>query len=66
MWMKEKLAAHPFFEQVSDEELENDVAAGLLFEGTEEGQKVKRNGGKTWRSVFRRLPEPRLTTTAAA
>ena len=39
-----------------EEELAADPAAALLTEGTEEGQKVRRNSGKTWRAVFRRLP----------
>ena len=46
------------FERVSDEELEGDPAAALLLQGTEEGQKVARNGGRTWRHVYRRLPGP--------
>lgn len=58
IWMKEKTASHPLFEQVSEEELKNDPAAALLAEVTEEGKKVKRNNGKTWTSVFRRLSEP--------
>lgn len=52
-WMREKLENHPLFEEVPDSELEHDAAAGLLVEGTEEGQKVKRNQGKTWRAIFR-------------
>eukprot|EP00955_Chlamydomonas_euryale_P020065 213604-Chlamydomonas_euryale.AAC.8 len=58
-WMRAKLTAHPMFEPVSDEELENDPAANVLTDATEEGQKVARNKGNTWRAVFRRLPEPR-------
>jgi tRNA (guanine-N7-)-methyltransferase len=58
VWMREKLAAHPLFEEVPDAELEGDAAAALLEHGTEEGQKVQRNEGRTWRAVFRRLPEP--------
>ncbi|KAG2450298.1 hypothetical protein HYH02_004805 [Chlamydomonas schloesseri] len=58
-WMKSKLDAHPLFERVSEEELEKDVAAGLLALSSEEGQKVARNGGATYRNVYRRLPEPR-------
>ncbi len=54
-WMAAKLAAHPLFERVGDAELEGDAAAGLLVGGTEEGQKVARNGGRTWRAVFRRI-----------
>ena len=44
--MQAKLDAHPLFERISDEELEKDVAAGLLTDATEEGQKVARNSGK--------------------
>lgn len=55
---RDKLEAHPLFERVSEEELEQDVAAQLLLQGTEEGQKVARNGGKTWRHVYRRIPGP--------
>ena len=34
--------------------------AKLLYESTEEGQKVKRNEGNTWRHVFRRVANPKL------
>ncbi len=44
--LQAKLDAHPLFERISDEELEHDVAAGLLTDATEEGQKVARNNGK--------------------
>lgn len=49
------------FELISDEELEKDVAANLLTNTSEEGQKVERNKGNTYRAVFRRLSEPRWT-----
>lgn len=54
---KEKLDAHPLFEAVPEEEVERDPAAALLLQGTEEGQKVARNGGKTWRAVYRRIQD---------
>lgn len=54
-WMQNKLDAHPLFEKVSDAELADDPAAGLLEEGTEEGQKVARNSGSVWRAVYRRI-----------
>ncbi|KAL4419590.1 hypothetical protein ABPG77_004839 [Micractinium sp. CCAP 211/92] len=57
-WQRDKLEAHPLFKRVSEEELANDPAAQLLLQGTEEGQKVARNGGKTWRHVYRRIPGP--------
>ena len=59
VWMREKLEAHPLFEAVTEAELEGDDAARLLVEGTEEGQKVKRNGGKTWKAIFRRIESPK-------
>eukprot|EP00898_Chlorokybus_atmophyticus_P007061 jgi/Chlat1/7356/Chrsp59S06977 len=55
VWMRERLEAHPLFERVSDEEIENDRAAQLLTDGTEEGQKVARNQGQTFRAIFRRI-----------
>ena len=55
---RDRLEAHPLFERVSDEELEGDAAAQLLLQGTEEGQKVARNSGKTWRHVYRRVAGP--------
>jgi tRNA (guanine-N7-)-methyltransferase len=54
-WIKNKLEGHPMFERLTEEEMEEDAAAVLLREATEEGQKVKRNGGKTWRNVYRRV-----------
>lgn len=63
---RDKLEAHPLFERVSEEELANDPAAQLLLEGTEEGQKVARNGGKTWRHVYRRIAGPADGGAAAA
>mmetsp|Transcript_33209 Transcript_33209/g.105881 ORF Transcript_33209/g.105881 Transcript_33209/m.105881 type:complete len:131 (-) Transcript_33209:23-415(-) len=59
-WNSEKLEEHPLFERVPEEELKNDPVAKLLYESTEEGQKVKRNEGNTWRHVFRRVANPKL------
>ncbi|KAI8463324.1 MAG: putative methyltransferase-domain-containing protein [Monoraphidium minutum] len=53
-WMRSKLEAHPMFEALPEAEVESDPAAQLLAEATEEGQKVARNGGTTYRAVFRR------------
>lgn len=59
-WMRDKLDAHPLFERLSDAELEGDPAAALLATATEEGQKVARNGGATWRWCYRRRLAPVL------
>ncbi len=53
------------FECVSEEELASDTAAGLLALSTEEGQKVARNGGSTYRNVYRRLARPREVPSEA-
>eukprot|EP00892_Ulva_mutabilis_P006191 jgi/Ulvmu1/3944/UM018_0167.1 len=57
-WMRDKLDAHPMFDRLSDADLEGDKAAGLLATATEEGQKVRRNGGRTWRWCYRRREAP--------
>lgn len=53
------------FERISDKELESDRAAGLLTESSEEGQKVARNKGETYRAVFRRLESPRWSNLSS-
>ena len=45
-WMKSKVLAHPSFRPLTQEELDADVAAGLLITSSEEGQKVERNNGQ--------------------
>jgi len=42
------------FEAIPDDEVDADAAAQLLVESSEEGQKVARNGGTTYRAVFRK------------
>ncbi|WOK96388.1 hypothetical protein Cni_G05095 [Canna indica] len=54
-WMRSCLEDHPLFEAVSEEELEADPVVKLLTSATEEGQKVARNGGQTFRAIFRRI-----------
>ena len=59
-WMAGVLDDSPMFRRLSEEELEGDAAASLLFLATEEGQKVARNGGKTFRACYERLESPRV------
>lgn len=54
-WMRSCLENHPMFEAISGEELEADPVVKLLSSATEEGQKVARNGGQTYLTVFRRI-----------
>ena len=49
--------------RLSEEDMESDPAVGLLFESTEEGQKVTRSGGNKWKAVFRRIPDAYGTNT---
>jgi len=53
-WMRSCMEDHPLFTVVPDEELEADPVVKLLTSATEEGQKVARNGGQTFRAIFRR------------
>ena len=55
---RERLCAHPMYEEVSDEELEADVAAGLLTEASEEAQKVARNQGQVRQHCSLIWPNP--------
>lgn len=54
-WMKACLDGHPLFEPVSENELEADPVVELLSSATEEGIKVARNEGQTFRAVYRRV-----------
>lgn len=54
-WMESCLDEHPMFEAVSEEEVKADPVVNLLTSATEEGQKVARNGGKTFRAIYRRI-----------
>ncbi|CAG7860190.1 unnamed protein product [Brassica rapa] len=54
-WLKSCLERHPMFEALTQEELDSDPVVELLCNATEEGQKVARNGGQTFRAVFRRI-----------
>mmetsp|Transcript_30617 Transcript_30617/g.67813 ORF Transcript_30617/g.67813 Transcript_30617/m.67813 type:complete len:294 (+) Transcript_30617:69-950(+) len=65
-WMRAKLDAHPMFERISDDDLAADPAANVLASATEEGQKVARNGGETFRNVYRRLSAPRVVPLEVA
>lgn len=57
-WMKACLEGHPLYEALTEEELEADPAVKLLNTATEEGQKVARNEGQTFRAVYRRIAAP--------
>eukprot|EP01018_Ginkgo_biloba_P018499 Gb_23703 [translate_table: standard] len=54
-WMNSCLDAHPLFDKVLEEELELDPVVKLLTTATEEGQKVARNEGQTFRAIYRRI-----------
>ncbi|KAL8466336.1 hypothetical protein ACS0TY_035443 [Phlomoides rotata] len=54
-WMKSCLEGHPLFEPISEDEFEADPVVGLLSTATEEGIKVARNEGQTFRAVYRRV-----------
>ena len=60
VWMVGCFEAFPGgFERVAaGEEVEGDGCVGVMREGTEEGRKVERNGGRKFVAVFRRVEDP--------
>ncbi|KAK6059706.1 putative mitoferrin-1 [Cooperia oncophora] len=56
--MARHLSEHPLFERLTKEEEDSDPVVPLLFESTEEGQKVSRNDGDKYMAVFRRIADP--------
>lgn len=63
-WMAASLDAHPLFRRMTESELAADPAVALLDTATEEGQKVARNGGGTWKACYVRLGEARAVGAA--
>jgi len=55
VWMSEHLSKHPLFEEVLEPGYRDDPVVPLLFNSTEEGQKVERNSGEKILAVFRRI-----------
>ena len=53
--MRDKCLAHPLFVQLTDAEVEGDVALNLAMNATEESMKVSRANGNKYYSVFRRI-----------
>eukprot|EP00850_Spirogloea_muscicola_P002792 SM000011S18970 [mRNA] locus=s11:128016:130334:+ [translate_table: standard] len=53
-WMASNISIHPLFERMSATDLADDIISPLLIHSTEEGQKVERNGGRTFSAHFRR------------
>ena len=56
-WMTSHCERHPLFQRLTQAELDADPVVAKLYESTEEGQKVTRNEGQKWCSVFRRIPD---------
>lgn len=57
-WMVKHLEEHPLFERLDEEWEEQDKCVSIMFNSTEEGQKVTRNNGLKFIACFRRLPTP--------
>lgn len=58
IWMVKHISEHPLFEKLNESEMMNDPIVKLLYDSTEEGQKVTRNKGKKWAAVYRKRPDP--------
>lgn len=58
--MVSHISAHPLFASLTDTELKKDPIVDLLFNSTEEGQKVTRNLKIMFPAVFKRLENPKI------
>ncbi|CAH2350659.1 tRNA (guanine-N(7)-)-methyltransferase [[Candida] railenensis] len=58
LWMVKHLEEHPMFERLSKDWEKQDKCVQLMWNSTEEGQKVSRNKGNKWVACFKRLPTP--------
>ncbi|CAG0896464.1 unnamed protein product [Cyprideis torosa] len=58
-WMNQHLSDHPLFVPATKEELAADPVVPLLYESTEEGQKVTRNQGQKFLAIFKRIGRER-------
>ncbi|KAG7194616.1 tRNA (guanine-N(7)-)-methyltransferase (tRNA(m7G46)-methyltransferase) [Scheffersomyces spartinae] len=61
LWMVKHLEAHPMFERLSKEWEQQDKCVEIMYNATEEGQKVTRNKGSKFVACFKRLPTPEDT-----
>ncbi|CAK7905991.1 tRNA (guanine-N(7)-)-methyltransferase [[Candida] anglica] len=57
-WMVKHLEEHPLFERLDEAWEKQDKCVQLMWNSTEEGQKVSRNKGDKWIACYRRLPTP--------
>lgn len=57
-WMREHFSAHPLFREVDQPAMADDPVIPLLHSSTEEGQKVARAGGETYKLCFCRTEDP--------
>lgn len=57
-WMVSHLEEHPLFERLDKQWEQNDKCVEIMFNSTEEGQKVERNKGSKWIACYKRLPNP--------
>lgn len=55
VWMTSHLEAHILFKRLTDEETSLDILHDKLLNSSEEAQKVERNHGQKFLSIFRRL-----------
>lgn len=56
-WMVKHLDEHPLFERLSKEWEDQDKCVEIMYNSTEEGQKVTRNKGSKWVACYKRLPK---------
>ncbi|GAU88615.1 hypothetical protein RvY_01284-1 [Ramazzottius varieornatus] len=61
LWMAKHFEEHRLFRGLSAEEMEKDPVVPKLWDSTEEGKKVTRNGGQKFCACFERIPSGALS-----
>lgn len=57
-WMIGHFNDHPLFQEITKDHYHEDAVIDKLFDSTEEGKKVTRNGGKKFIAVYVRVDDP--------
>ena len=63
-WNVKHLDMHPLFERIPDELVKDDPCVKVMREETDEAQKVIRNNGSIWHSVYKKIDPENIPQAA--
>ncbi|KII60600.1 tRNA (guanine-N(7)-)-methyltransferase [Thelohanellus kitauei] len=59
LWILDQFSKHPLFEPLTDQELQSDEIAKNFHNLSDEGKNVEKEGGKTFKAIYKRI-EPKV------